>query len=69
MAVGVERRMVLSSRPPRQGDIIASRLPAPTTSKLAHYRTGGGEPLVLLHGIGESVVGWRPVHDALSKDY
>ena len=28
-----------------------------------------GEPLVLLHGIGESVVGWQPVHDALSKDY
>jgi pimeloyl-ACP methyl ester carboxylesterase len=23
----------------------------------------------LLHGVGESVVGWRPVHDALSKDY
>jgi pimeloyl-ACP methyl ester carboxylesterase len=28
-----------------------------------------GEPLVLLHGVGESVVGWRPVQDALSKQY
>jgi pimeloyl-ACP methyl ester carboxylesterase len=28
-----------------------------------------GEPLVLLHGVGESVVGWRPVHHELSKDY
>jgi pimeloyl-ACP methyl ester carboxylesterase len=55
--------------PPRQGDIIASRLSAPTINKLAHHRTGGGEPLVLLHGIGESAVGWQPVHDALSKEY
>jgi pimeloyl-ACP methyl ester carboxylesterase len=23
----------------------------------------------LLHGVGESGVGWRPVHDALNKDY
>jgi pimeloyl-ACP methyl ester carboxylesterase len=23
----------------------------------------------LLHGVGESAVGWRPVHDELSKDY
>src|SRR4029453_7076019 len=29
----------------------------------------GVEPLTVLHGIGESVVGWQPVHDALSKDY
>ena len=55
--------------PAQQGDIIASRLSAPTINKLAHHRTGGGEPLVLLHGIGESAVGWQPVHDALSKEY
>jgi pimeloyl-ACP methyl ester carboxylesterase len=24
---------------------------------------------VLLHGVGESAVGWRPVQDALSRDY
>jgi pimeloyl-ACP methyl ester carboxylesterase len=52
-----------------RGDIIASQLPALTTNNLAGHRTGAGEPLVLLHGVGESVVGWRPVHDALSDDY
>ena len=60
---------VFSSRPPHQRDKIASRLSATTPNKLTRYRTGVGEPLVLLHGIGESVVGWQPVHDALSKDY
>jgi pimeloyl-ACP methyl ester carboxylesterase len=28
-----------------------------------------GEPRVLLHGLNESHIGWRPVIDALSKDY
>jgi pimeloyl-ACP methyl ester carboxylesterase len=42
---------------------------AHTANTLARHRTGTGEPLVLLHGVGESVVGWRPVQDALSKDY
>jgi len=26
-------------------------------------------PLVLLHGVGESAVGWQPVHQALSDHY
>jgi pimeloyl-ACP methyl ester carboxylesterase len=30
---------------------------------------GVGEPLVLLHGVGESAVGWRPVQEALSCEY
>jgi pimeloyl-ACP methyl ester carboxylesterase len=55
--------------PPYRGAIIASRLSAPTTHKLAHHRTGAGEPLVLLHGVGESAVGWQPVLQALSDDY
>jgi pimeloyl-ACP methyl ester carboxylesterase len=54
---------------PYQGDIIASRLPAPTLNNLAHHRTGAGEPLVLLHGVGESAVGWQPVYQALSDNY
>ncbi|HEX3205353.1 MAG TPA: alpha/beta hydrolase, partial [Propionibacteriaceae bacterium] len=54
---------------PYQGDLIASRLPAPTLNNLAHHRAGAGEPLVLLHGVGESAVGWQPVHQALSDDY
>ena len=53
----------------QRGVIIASQLPALTANTLARHRTGSGEPLVLLHGIGESVVGWRPVQDALSEDY
>src|SRR4029450_10529935 len=28
-----------------------------------------GAPLVLLHGIGESAVGWQPIHQALSDHY
>ncbi|MEO5834250.1 MAG: alpha/beta hydrolase [Nakamurella sp.] len=40
---------------------------APTA--LHMHRTGSGEPLVLLHGLGESLVGWRPVIDALAADY
>jgi pimeloyl-ACP methyl ester carboxylesterase len=55
--------------PPQRGDIIASRLSAPTTNNLAHHRTGAGEPLVLLHGVGESAVGWQPIHQALSDHY
>ena len=33
------------------------------------YRVGAGEPLVLLHGLGESHIGWRPVIGALSDRY
>jgi pimeloyl-ACP methyl ester carboxylesterase len=40
-----------------------------STTNLVRYRAGAGEPLVLLHGVGESAVGWRPVQDALSGDY
>lgn len=39
------------------------------TTSLVRHRAGAGEPLVLLHGVGESAVGWRPVQDALSCNY
>jgi pimeloyl-ACP methyl ester carboxylesterase len=39
------------------------------TRGLHVYRVGAGEPLVLLHGLGESHIGWRPVIEALSDDY
>ena len=72
MVVGVGQGLD-TSRPQRRsssrGDIIASQLLALTANNLARHRTGAGEPLVLLHGVGESVVGWRPVQDALSNDY
>jgi len=32
-------------------------------------RAGAGQPLVLLHGLGESHVGWRPVTAALAEEY
>jgi pimeloyl-ACP methyl ester carboxylesterase len=40
-----------------------------STTSLVRHRAGVGEPLVLLHGVGESAVGWRPVQEALSRDY
>jgi pimeloyl-ACP methyl ester carboxylesterase len=32
-------------------------------------RVGSGDTLVLLHGLGESHVGWRPVIDMLAENY
>src|SRR3984893_16732415 len=49
-----------------RGEIIL--YPVSTTS-LVRHRAGVGEPLVLLHGVGESAVGWRPVQQALSRAY
>ena len=43
---------------------IADPTPAPIealASALFVHRAGSGAPLVLLHGLGESHVGWRPV--------
>jgi len=38
-------------------------------SKLHVHRVGTGQPLVLLHGLGESHVGWRPVLETLAAHY
>jgi pimeloyl-ACP methyl ester carboxylesterase len=38
-------------------------------SALFVHRTGAGEPLVLLHGLGESSIGWRPVIAELATQY
>jgi len=43
--------------------------PADRTSSLVRKRSGSGEPLLLLHGVGESAAGWRPTQDALSKSF
>ncbi len=40
-----------------------------TQPSLYAHRSGSGEPLVLLHGLGESHVGWRPVIDTLARNY
>jgi pimeloyl-ACP methyl ester carboxylesterase len=49
--------------------IAPQSLPADTDVSLFAHRVGAGEPLVLLHGLGESHIGWRPVIDALAEDY
>ena len=42
----------------------------PTDSlSLVRTRSGAGEPLLLLHGVGESAAGWRPIQDALSATF
>ncbi|HWE11572.1 MAG TPA: alpha/beta fold hydrolase [Solirubrobacteraceae bacterium] len=37
--------------------------------ELNHHRTGSGEPLVLIHGIGSRWQMWEPVMDALSAHH
>jgi pimeloyl-ACP methyl ester carboxylesterase len=49
-----------------RGEIISYPV---TTTSLVRHRAGVGEPLVLLHGVGESAAGWRPVQQALSRAY
>jgi pimeloyl-ACP methyl ester carboxylesterase len=39
------------------------------TPALHVHRVGVGEPLVLLHGLGESHIGWRPVIHAFAQAY
>jgi pimeloyl-ACP methyl ester carboxylesterase len=46
--------------------LSAPSLPA---SDLAYDRFGVGPTLVLLHGVGESAVGWRPVAGRLAERY
>ncbi len=41
----------------------------PGDAELFVHRTGSGTPLVLLHGMGESHVGWRPMIDRLAAHH
>jgi pimeloyl-ACP methyl ester carboxylesterase len=36
---------------------------------LDHYRGGSGEPLVLIHGIGHTWRGWKPMLPLLERDF
>jgi uncharacterized protein (DUF427 family) len=47
----------------------AATLKNPATGSLFVHRTGSGEPMVLLHGMGESSIGWRPVMDPLTAAF
>lgn len=58
-----------SRNPQRGGDASATSGPVLTSPDLACERAGTGTALVLLHGLGESAVGWRPVHEALSREF
>jgi pimeloyl-ACP methyl ester carboxylesterase len=37
--------------------------------ELDHHRGGGGEPLVLIHGIGHTWRGWKPMIPLLERDF
>ncbi len=47
----------------------ASPSSQPNPPLLHVHRQGSGEPLVLLHGLGESHVGWRPVIERLATAF
>jgi pimeloyl-ACP methyl ester carboxylesterase len=47
----------------------AATMKSPTTGPPFVHRAGLGEPLVLLHGMGESHIGWRPVMDRLAAEF
>jgi pimeloyl-ACP methyl ester carboxylesterase len=36
---------------------------------LNHVRSGGGEPLLLMHGIGDTLAAWTPVREILSAHH
>ncbi len=55
-----------SSTIPRGPGPVLARTDAP---ELFVHRVGSGTPLVLLHGMGESHVGWRPVIDRLARNH
>jgi pimeloyl-ACP methyl ester carboxylesterase len=41
----------------------------PLAAGIAYHRSGSGETLLLLHGLGESSAGWRPVIPTLAEHY
>ncbi len=58
------------STEPHSAHRTLKAVPAAKPISLLHvHRVGTGEPLVLLHGLGESHIGWRPVIEALSEGY
>jgi len=48
---------------------IKVRSPHLNSSTLVREHAGTGQPVVLLHGLGETSIAWRPVHHALSRAY
>jgi pimeloyl-ACP methyl ester carboxylesterase len=57
-------------RSPIESEAAAGRVAAESRdSGLFVHRVGRGEPLVLLHGLGESHVGWHPVIETLAAHH
>src|SRR5436305_15277600 len=57
----------------READEVRELLTRPRAggglgSRLNHVRRGSGEPLLLLHSLGGSLVQWSPVIDALAAE-
>jgi pimeloyl-ACP methyl ester carboxylesterase len=53
----------------RVTELLTDPTPVPRAEGLAYHRHGAGPALVLLHGVGESSVGWRPVLRDLAERY
>ena len=58
----------MNATAPVDGNVTATR-PADRPARLAHDRTGRGEPLVLLHGQGLSRRSWDPVVEGLAAHH
>ncbi|HMD52526.1 MAG TPA: alpha/beta fold hydrolase [Solirubrobacteraceae bacterium] len=39
------------------------------SASINYHREGGGDPVVLLHGVGHHWQGWRPVIDLLAREF
>ena len=68
MTTTLTRPLLTTVAAPTEAGSPLSPVTTGTDARRLHvHRNGSGEPLVLLHGLGESHIGWRPVIDALSE--
>ena len=68
--LGMRRVMVAAALPIQlraHGTVRSERKWGPRS--LDHHRGGSGEPLVLIHGIGHTWRGWKPMLPALEQSF